>query len=117
MKRNLLFASQELCTAYTLCLHVATKCTTAKSAVVLIDMLTKQKLPGVTRQCPVQADVASKHQSIAKLQSKVQSLSDLLVQARYNHSHDLPVTAQEAAAGKTPDEQVHPAINSYFNIC
>jgi len=36
-------------------------------------------------------------------------LSDLLVQARYNHSHDLPVIAQEAAAGKTPDEQVNPA--------
>ncbi len=59
----------------------------------------------------MQADVASKHQSIDKLQSKIQSLSDLLVQARYNHSHDLPVTAQEAAAGKTPDEQVHSTIN------
>ena len=62
----------------------------------------------------MQADVASKHQSIDKLQSKIQSLSDLLVQARYNHSHDLPVTAQEAAAGKTPDEQVHPASNIYL---
>ncbi len=77
---------------------------------MLIDLLTQQKLPSVSRHCPVQADVASKHQSINKLQSKIQSLSDLLVQARYNHSHDLPVTAQEAAAGKTPDEQVHPAI-------
>ena len=65
----------------------------------------------------MQADVASKHQSIDKLQSKIQSLSDLLVQARYNHSHDLPVTAQEAAAGKTPDEQVHPAMHIYSNVC
>ncbi|KAL0032746.1 hypothetical protein WJX79_007172 [Trebouxia sp. C0005] len=61
--------------------------------------------PALRRQADLQADVASKHQSIDKLQSKIQNLSDLLVQVRYNHSHDLPVTAQEAAAGKTPDEQ------------
>ncbi|DBA98648.1 hypothetical protein WJX77_007859 [Trebouxia sp. C0004] len=61
--------------------------------------------PALRRQAELQADVASKHQSIDKLQSKIQGLSDLLVQARYNHSHDLPGIAQEATAGKTPDEQ------------
>ena len=55
---------------------------------------------------PAQGDVASRHQSIDKLQSKIQNLSDLLVQARYNQSHDLAVIAEEAAADKTPDEVV-----------
>ena len=54
----------------------------------------------------MQGDVAARHQSIDKLQSKIQNLSDLLVQSRYNQSHDLPVIAEGAAADKTPDEQV-----------
>ena len=58
----------------------------------------------------LQEDVAHKHESIDKLHSKIQNLTDLLVQARYNQSHDLPVAADEAVAHKTPDEQVNSIV-------
>ena len=66
---------------------------------------TKDQEPQLTCTL-VQADVADKHQSIDKLHNKIQNLTDLVVQARYNSSHDLPIIAQEAVAGKTSDEQV-----------
>ena len=64
----------------------------------------------------MQADVASRHQSIDKLQSKIQNLSDQLVQARYNQSHDLPVIAEGAAADKTPDEQVRLGVAMLMHL-
>ena len=54
----------------------------------------------------MQADIAIKHESIGKLHSRVQNLTDLLVQAQYNVTHDLPVIAEQAIPDTKIQEQV-----------
>ena len=53
-----------------------------------------------------QDDVADTRQQVDLLTSRLQNMTDLLVQARYNSSHDLPLELDGAAADKTVDEQV-----------
>ncbi|KAL3131587.1 hypothetical protein ABBQ38_007886 [Trebouxia sp. C0009 RCD-2024] len=57
------------------------------------------------RQADLQADIATKHESIGKLHSRAQNLTDLLVQAQYNVTHDLPVIAEQAIPDSKINEQ------------
>ena len=50
--------------------------------------------------------MATRHATIDRLHSRVQNLTDLMVQAQYNASRGLPVTTDEGVADKTTDEQV-----------
>lgn len=61
--------------------------------------------PALKRQADLQSDVTIKHTVIDRLHSRIQNLTDLMVQAQYNISHDLPIVAEEAASGKTSNEQ------------
>ena len=56
--------------------------------------------------CVTQDDIAERHRQVNSLHSKIQNLTDLLVQARYNSSHDIALEFEGAASGKTAAEQV-----------
>lgn len=59
----------------------------------------------------VQAESEERHKAVDQLHTDIQTLSDLTVQADYNTTHDLPVTALLAVPDRSLAQQVHSFID------
>ena len=53
-----------------------------------------------------QAESEARHKAVDDLQTDIQTLSDLMVQANYNNTHALPVLPLQAASDRTLKQQV-----------